>query len=270
MAGLIIPRAHSNDWYDHLATIQEGYYYPWESTIANRNGDQAFNELISESINPEDVVLEIGCGHGELALAIATRCQKVIAYDRVPAYIELAEQRRKAAGADNVTFLCYDLLDPALDEPHLPVEDQSIDVIVCRLGPSHWIQDAVRACNPGARLIQLSPMEEPIPAWTDVLPKVMHYQNSGRHSGTGSIHHSIENRLHQAGLMLHSGWGFDVPEVFHDKEQLYRMVTWGLPTEKTPTLEDVSFKLDTIFEKYSEPTGIVLRHCRYLWFAMIP
>lgn len=142
-----------------------------------------------------------------------------------------------------------------------------MDMIICNLGPTHWVQDAVRVCKPGSWLIQLSPMEEPIPAWTDMLPRVMHYENSGRHSGTGSIHVSVENRLHQAGLLLHSGWGFDVPETFESPGALYNMITWGLPPEKTPDLEDVAFKLRQIFERYSIDGGITLRHCRYLWCA---
>ena len=113
-------------------------------------------------------------------------------------------------------------------------------------------------------------MEEPIPAWSSKLPHRMHYENSGRHSGTGSIHISVENRLHQAGLTLHSGWGFDVPEVFAEPAELFRMITWGLPAEEVPDYEDIGYKLDNIFETYAEPDGIHLRHCRYLWKALIP
>lgn len=270
MAELRIPRAHSNDWYDHLAGLQEGYYLPWVSTIAPRSGDDAFTDLVFDTVKESDVVLEIACGHGELALELARRCRHVIAYDRVQSYIDLAEASKAESGITNVDYLCYDALDPSHPDIRLPADDEYIDVIVCRLGPHHWIQDARRVCRSGALLLQLSPMEEPIPAWSSRLPHVMHYENSGRHSGSGSIHQSVDNRLHQAGLMLHSGWGFDVPEVFAAPEELYRMITWGLPPAKTPTFDDVAEKLQMIFDTYAEPDGIVLRHCRYLWQARIP
>ena len=270
MAGLRIPRAHSNDWYDQLAKRQSGYYNPWQSRLAPRNGNAAFSELIRELIKPTDRVLEVACGHGEQALEFAPLCEQLIAYDRVPSYIELAREKQAAAGIDNVTFKVHDALNDTEDKVTLPVEDQSVDMIICRLGPTHWIEDAARVCRPGSWLIQLSPMEEPIPAWTDMLPHVMHYENSGRYSGAGSIHHSVENRLHQAGLLLHSGWGFDVPEMFQTPEDLYAMMSWGLPEEKTPPFEDVAFKLGQVFERHAHDDGVELRHCRYLWCARIP
>ena len=67
MTGLRIPRAHSNDWYDHLVTLQEGYYYPWESTLDPRNGAQAFEDMVMSSLSEDTVVLEVGCGWGGFA-----------------------------------------------------------------------------------------------------------------------------------------------------------------------------------------------------------
>ena len=269
MTGLRIPRAHSNDWYDHLVTLQEGYYYPWESVLDPRNGAQAFEDMVMSSLSEDTVVLEVGCGHGELALQVAQHCKKVIAYDRVPEYISIARQKQKVSGISNLEFLVHDAMNPTEDGVALPAEDSSIDLVICRLGPHHWIEDAGRICSKGAQLIQLSPMEEPIPAWSSILPHAMHYENSGRHSGAGSIHQSVDNRLHQAGLTLHGGWSFDVPEVFSSHESLYQMVTWGLPPSEIPGLDDVSDKFAKIFDRFAEPDGVVLRHCRYLWTAFI-
>ncbi len=268
MAELNIPRAHSNDWYDNLSAVQSGYYYPWKSRIAPGNGEDAFISLIKDNLIQSSNVLEVGCGHGDLALSLAGLCKKIIAYDRVPSYIDLAKKNQKEQGIENVEFLCYDALEPS--ELRLPADDESIDLIISRRGPMHWIADARRVCRHGAKLIALCPMEEPIPAWSSILPPKMHYENSGRHTGSGSIHQSVSNRLHQVGLMLHSGWGFDVPEAFDDPRELYTMITWGLPPDEVPGYEDISHKFDIIYEKYAEKQGIVLRHCRYLWQAEVP
>jgi SAM-dependent methyltransferase len=246
MAELNIPRAHSNTWYDNLARVQRGYYYPWKSTVGERNGEDAFIEVVKEHLTPDARVLEVGCGHGDLALQLAPLCSSIVAYDRVPSYIELANQNKTAAGIDNLEYLCYDMYDSAAEAPRLPVDAGSIDVIIGRRAPLHWIQDAKRSCREGAVLLELNPMEEPIPAWSSKLPTRLHYENSGRHTGTGSIHQSVENRLHQAGLTLHSGWGFDVPEVFADPREFYG-----------------------IYDRYAEDDGIVLRHCRFLWKAIV-
>lgn len=269
MAELNIPRAHSNTWYDNLARVQEGYYYPWKSRVGDRNGETAFIEIVKEHLTPEMRVLEVGCGHGDLALELAPFCHSIVAYDRVSAYIDLANRNKEAAGADNIEYLCYDMLDPDLEKPVLPVPEQSIDMIIGRRAPLHWIADARRACREGGVLLELNPMEEPIPAWSSKLPTRLHYENSGRHTGTGSIHQSVENRLHQAGLTLHSGWGFDVPEVFDDPRELYRMLAWGLPADEIPDYADLETRINGIFERYAEDDGIVLRHCRFLWKAYV-
>lgn len=269
MAELNIPRAHSNSWYDHLASIQSGYFYPWESTVGKNNGEDAFISRVHEVLTPESVVLEVGCGHGELAIALSSRCKHILAYDRVQSYIDLADSHRQQQKISNVEFKCYDAMDPGHSELALPVDQDSIDLIICRRGPLHWIEDATRVCRDGAMIVALSPMEEPIPAWSSKLPHKLHYENSGRHTGSGSIHQSVENRLHQAGLTLHSGWSFDVPEVFADRQQLYKMITWGLPKSEIPSFEDLNYKFDAIYDTYAEADGIVLRHCRFLWQAQI-
>lgn len=269
MAGLRIPRAHSNSWYDNLAKVQDGYYYPWKSTVGERDGETAFLELVREHLTPDSRVLEVGCGHGDVALGLAPLCASVIAYDRVESYIDLANRNKTEAGVENVEYLCYDMMDSSLEEAVLPVEADSIDMIIGRRAPLHWIEDARRACREGAVLIELNPMEEPIPAWSSKLPTVLHYENSGRHTGTGSIHQSVTNRLHQAGLTLHSGWGFDVPEVFDDPRELYTMLSWGLPKDDIPTFEDLEVRISGIYERYADDKGIELRHCRYLWKAIV-
>lgn len=271
MAELHIPRAHSNEWYDQLSARQDGYYYPWQSEIGERNGEDAFRELVDAHLGNDKSVLEVGCGHGELALSLSSQAGNIVAYDRIKPWIDRANQTKAEQGVSNVEFLCHDAI--AADSVTLPVPDNSVDLFICRRGPLHWIPDAPRAARPGAVILHLAPMEEPIPAWTSKLPHKMHYENCGRYSGAGSIHVSVDNRLHQAGLVLDSGWGFDVPERFVDPMELYKVVTWGLPESEVDPFEDLEHRFDRIYETYAEDysgkPAIVLRHCRYLWKAVI-
>jgi len=269
MAELNIPRAHSNSWYDNLAEVQAGYYYPWQSTIGDNNGEQAYLTMLQNLVTKDMTVMDVGCGHGDVVLDLAPLCNKIIGYDRIQTYIDLANANAAARNISNAEFQCYDAIDNTSGDARLPAEDNSLDMIICRRGPLHWISDAKRACKDGAILLSLSPMEEPVPHWTQKLPQVLHYENSGRHTGTGSIQQSVENRLHQAGLMLHSGWSFDVPEVFDDPQELYNVLKWGVPAEEIPPFEDLEFRFKDIYETAAEPEGIVLRHCRFLWKALI-
>ena len=260
---------HSKTWYDALAKVQQGYYLPWKSKLAEGNGEDAYIELVRKHLTPESDVLEVGCGHGDMALSLAPLCRSIVAYDRVEDYIEIAKKNARERNITNVTFLCYDGKDAASDEVRLPVEDASVDMITVRRGPLYWIADAGRVTRPGAVLIQLDPWEEPIPAWSDKLPHLLHYERSGRYSGAGSRHQSVENRLNQNGLLLHSSWGFDVPEVFSDPKELYTALTWGIPADQVPSFEDVHYKFQNIYKRYAEKEGIVLRHCRFLWKAVV-
>jgi SAM-dependent methyltransferase len=269
MVELSIPRAHSNSWYDNLSAVQQGYYYPWKSKVGDRNGEDAYIELLKDHVKQDFRVLEVGCGHGDLALELAPHCASIVAYDRVQSYIDLANRNKEKASADNLSYLCYDMMDPSLEEPVLPIEADSVDMIISRRGPLHWIQDAKRVCREGALLLVLSPMEEPIPAWSSKLPHKLHYENSGRHTGTGSIHQSIENRLHQASLTMHSGWSYDIPEVFDEPRELYTMLSWGIPADEIPTYEDLEIRIGGIYDRFADENGIELRHCRFLWKAII-
>ncbi len=269
MAKKNLPKPHTDEWYDNLAAVQHGYYYPWESIKSEGNGEDAYLELVKQHLTPDSRVLEVGCGHGEVALELAPFCQQIIAYDRVAPYIEIARQNASAQGIQNVEYLCHDARDLVHDQITLPAADHSVDLIISRRGPLHWIQDAGRIGIPGTVMIQLCPMEEPIPAWSSKLPHIMHYENCGRYTGAGTIRQSVENRLNQNGFTLHSGWGFDVPEIFTDPLQLYRVLTWGVPRQEIPSYEDVEHKLLAVYETHQEQGGIVLRHCRYLWKAMI-
>lgn len=269
MASRNIPHPHTDEWYDNLAKVQSGYYYPWSSLKSEGNGEEAYMHLVKQHLTPDSTVLDVGCGHGDVAIELTERCKKIIAYDRVSNYIELAQNNVQERGIKKAEFICHDAKDLVHEKITLPAEDNSIDVIISRRGPLHWLEDARRVGHPGTVMIQLCPMEEPIPAWSRKLPHIMHYENCGRYTGAGSIHQSVENRLNQNGFMLHSGWGFDVPEIFDDPEELYKVLTWGLPADEIPGYADVEHRLLSIFEHHAEATGIVLRHCRYLWKAYI-
>src|SRR5262245_1898292 len=99
-------RPHSPEWYDRLATLQRGYYYPWKSRLPAFNGEDVFLTLLHDIITPEKDVLEAGCGHGELALQVAASCRTLLAYDRIPAYIHLAQAAQAQRSISNVTFIC--------------------------------------------------------------------------------------------------------------------------------------------------------------------
>jgi SAM-dependent methyltransferase len=258
-------KPHTSAWYDRLSRLQAGYYYPWNSLISNGNGDQAYLELIMQYIDKDKDVLEVGCGHGEQALEIAPYCRNLLAYDRVPGYIELAQAAALQRSISNVTFICADSSAQYNHRPLIPAEPNSFDLLISHMGPLHWVEDARRVARPGAILIQLNPMETPPPGWNHMLPGELRLPSTNGHT----MRAVVEKRLAFGGLGLHSCWTFDVPEYLPNAYELYKLLSWGYTDEEVPPWEQVQDILEGIYRNHASPDGLAIPHRRLLWMSIV-
>ena len=147
---------HTPEWYDRLATLQPGYYYPWRSRLGPWNGEDAYLALVRAHLRPDADLLDVACGHGEVALDLAPLCRSVLGYDRIAPWIERAQRTAQERSVANATFVCHDS-SPAANggRARLPAADGSFDLLICRRGPFHWIEDARRVARPGAVLLMM-------------------------------------------------------------------------------------------------------------------
>src|SRR3989440_9861180 len=107
----------------------------------------------------DERALDVGCGAGALAFALAPIVREVVGVDRVPELLELARER--AADHRNVTFV-------EGDAEHLPFDDGSFD-LACTLRTLHHVPrpelvlaELVRVTRPGGRLLvvdQIAPAD---------------------------------------------------------------------------------------------------------------
>jgi len=256
------------EWYDRLAMLQDGYFYPWRSQIGAWNGEDEYLALVRQHLRPDADVLDVACGHGAVALEIAPLCRSVLGYDRTAAWIGLAQQAAQERGLTNVTFVCHDS-SAAANGGHVrvPAQDATFDLLICSKGPFHWIEDARRLARPGAVLLMLVPDATPVTAWRDRLPEAMRWQEA---MNPHWARPAIEQRLATVGVAVHSWWSFDVPEVFPDPEQLYTWLTWGYTPDEVPALAEVYPLLERIFVEHGDSEGVAVRQRRYLWKAVVP
>ena len=261
---------HSPAWYDRLSSLQQGYFYPWESTLADGNGESAYLTLVRELLTLELDVLDAGCGHGDLTLDLAPLCRTIVGYDRVQKYIDLAETACQARGVSNAAFICANPKRPnELKGVRVPVPDRSVDFVISRRGPTHWIEDAPRFCRAGARLLQLNPCSRAIePLWNQALPESLRLPVPDPEA-TGDMRNAIERRLAAAGLALHSAWSFDVPEWYHSPLDLYKSLTFGEDPKDIPDWNDVRSDFVELFERHASGPGLEDRHRRLLWLAQV-
>ena len=254
---------------DALAAGQGGFFYPWTSTLGAEDGEDAYARLVERHLSPHLTVLEAGCGHGPDLPRFAPQAARYVGYDFSEGFIRIAGERAAAAGLTNVELICSNSSANANGgRPRIPMPDASVDLIVSRRGPTNFILDAPRVVRPGGWLIQLNPMPSPRYPWDDELPEDLRSEPARDLDMAGHI----GGLLSEAGLALHSGWSFDVPEYFTDGRQLYAYLAWnrfhGLGLRAQPP-ESALPALEAVMAKHAGPEGLDVRRRRYLWCARI-
>jgi len=248
--------------------MQAGYWYPWHATLGKWNGEDEYLTLVDEHMGPDVDLLDVACGHGAVALELAKRAHSVVAYDRIAGWIERAQGAAQEQNVTNITYLCHDSSKELNGgSACLPGEDNSYNLLICRRGPWHWVEDAPRVARPGATLIMLVPGIRPLPIWNELVPEPLRWQ-----AGPDDPHwarKSFEQRFAQTGIQLHSWWDFDVPEIFATPEEFYTLLAWGYAPGEVPSLAEAAPTLEQIFADHADSDGLEVRHVRHLWKAII-
>ena len=262
-------KLHSKPWYDQLAKQQVGY-----APAAARDydegwgsGEEFYLRAVREHLFPEAIVGESGCAEGGVAIELSPLCQQITAYDRIEPYIDLARQRASEADIHNVEFICFDSsADANGGVPHLPFEDQSLDLMMSRRGPMHWLPDVRRVLKPGGIVLQLCMLQwrAPLP-WASDLPSGL--QPSQDHL-RGFGRESVERDLATGDLHLGSYWEFDVPMYLPDPTSLYKHLCVGRHADDLPEYPTVTPLFEVIFEKYGIEGRLQLRQRRFMWKAI--
>jgi ubiquinone/menaquinone biosynthesis C-methylase UbiE len=73
--------------------------------VADEAAYQRTLERARSYLNPNQLVLEVGCGTGTTALHLAPHAAQIVASDLSPGMIRIAREKARAAGVDNVTFM---------------------------------------------------------------------------------------------------------------------------------------------------------------------
>jgi ubiquinone/menaquinone biosynthesis C-methylase UbiE len=124
---------------------------PFSQMPAHSN-DQANRLLVAlAEIGPEDRVLDVACGPGLVACALAKVAREVTGIDITPAMIEQAQARQKSQGLTNLTWLVGDATP-------LPFPNAAFSVVVTRFSFHHYLEpraalaEMMRVCAPDGRV----------------------------------------------------------------------------------------------------------------------
>lgn len=266
-------RAHDLDSWLHDPRIAErGFAHRWQSTVAAGNGEDAFLALIDAHLRPEFDVLDIGCGHGELALELAMRCRTVTGIEREAGYLDLAQELAVERQIANAHFFQVNLAGAnESDRPFaaIPLPDESIDLFVNRRGPilRRYLAEATRVARPGAAIVGLHPAgNPPPPSWISLLPE--HYQAYFAPWSHAQVTEWVTEPLDAAGIVDYSVWWIDVPEYLHAPYDVYMRVGGRQPVD-APEFLAVEADFARIVDNHATVHGVVLRHQRLLWQARL-
>jgi ubiquinone/menaquinone biosynthesis C-methylase UbiE len=127
-----------------------------------------FTEPLLQIAQPgaQDRVLDVGCGSGKLAVALAPWVAHVTGVDLTPAMLEQARALQARSGLSNIEWR-------QADSTALPVEDGAFDLVISRAmfhhaaNPLRTLAEMRRACAVGGRIAvdDLAPAPEKAPAF---------------------------------------------------------------------------------------------------------
>jgi ubiquinone/menaquinone biosynthesis C-methylase UbiE len=95
---------------------------------------------------PDWIVLDVATGGGHTALAFAPHVARVVATDITPRMLEKAESHITGQGVTNVEF-------KLADAEGLPFDDETFDLVTCRIAPHHFV-DCAKFAQESARVLQ--------------------------------------------------------------------------------------------------------------------
>jgi ubiquinone/menaquinone biosynthesis C-methylase UbiE len=124
---------------------------PFARMPAHSN-DEANRLLIDlAGVGPNDTVLDVACGPGLVACALAEVARGVTGIDLTPAMIEQARARQRSKGLTNVAWVVGDAVP-------MPFPDDAFSVVVTRYSLHHFLEpravlaEMARVCAPGGRV----------------------------------------------------------------------------------------------------------------------
>lgn len=140
---------------DFQSRIREEFATQAETlSVATAFTDADVLDRIRAAIGPTDTmgILDVGCGPGILAAALAQEVREVVAFDLTPEMLAKARQRCQEAGLQNVRF------ELGRAEA-LPFSAETFDVVVTRATLHHFpdpqqvVREMVRVVRPHGKLV---------------------------------------------------------------------------------------------------------------------
>jgi len=174
---------------------------------------QSLSEMVRlAAAQPHWTALDVAPGGGHSALAIAPLVRKVIAIDLTWPMLQAARAFARSQNQENIIWLQG-------DGGHLPLADESVDLVTCRVALHHFLNQAAaiadwaRVLRPGGRLVlvdNIGPAEAEANAYVNAFEKL-------RDPSHGQVHPpaTLIKFITDAGLQVKQAFTLQKPMAFH-------------------------------------------------------
>ncbi|HTQ59176.1 MAG TPA: methyltransferase domain-containing protein [Candidatus Solibacter sp.] len=140
---------------EHNDVIRESFTTQAQTFAANpwvTDEERIRRLVVAARLTGNERVLDIATGPGYIAEAFARGAREAVGVDLTDAMLAIARDRTKERGVSNISFR-------AADAQHLPFENGSFDVVVCRLAFHHLqkpltvLREMARVCGSGGKVV---------------------------------------------------------------------------------------------------------------------
>jgi ubiquinone/menaquinone biosynthesis C-methylase UbiE len=101
---------------------------------------------LNSIISPQDTILEIGCGAGDMAFHLAPKCKKYIGSDLSPDMIAIAKKKIETSELNNISFQVE-------DSYNLSFSDSIFNKVIC-VNALQVMKEPQRAVSEGMRVLK--------------------------------------------------------------------------------------------------------------------
>lgn len=231
--------------------------YKFKSKAKLIRGDKPdFFKLLSKNINKNTVVLDLGCGSGELTIRLAKYCKKIIGIDCCVEYINTALKDKNDKKIKNVIF-------KIMDARKMKFKNNSFDLIYSSRGPlsanSKFLKESIRVLKKEGILVEETIGE------TDKIELKKIFKRGQNFPYSIKKQESVKNLLNKFKMDLFYLKDFVYYQKFPSLNSVKRTL------ERAPIIPNFNFEKDKdrLLEvgKLYKNNGIILRAHRLWWMA---
>ena len=246
------------NFYDKVAKKYGGYGFTSNipkhtSVYPSGNPEKIFKDKLLDLANKGTIALDVGCGDGKFAFEIADNFSSIIGLDSSTELLNIAEQKKKSLGVENVSFTYG-------DARKAPFKAQTFDLLFNRRGPGFY-EEYYRLLKPGGYYLEIGIGEK------DAEPLKKVFGRGQNYGGWDSSRLSSDRKeLEGLGFKVVSMKDYMYTE-YYLSQQEFVIFLRGVPIFEDFDFEKDEQYLNRYFSEFMQGDNVVLSRHRVVYIV---